>query len=196
MSKRPTIYTVGDSHGWHTWLNIHDVKTDYVGGPMTMYSFGSSFPVDQVRDAMKSIPLDAIICFCHGEIDCRCYIHTHQPWQLTIDSLVEKYIRTIDLYVIGRNPKLIWTYCVVPPVRNAIASEGYPFRGTIEERIVYAKYMNKKLKEAKYTFIDLYNQYSDLDGCMKEGIHDAHVHIEDPKILTEWIDSYALSQVW
>jgi len=189
--NRPIIYTVGDSHGWHTWLQIHGVKTNYVGGPMTMHSFGEMIDKPN-HEHLEGIPLDAIVCFCLGEIDCRCYVHTFQPWQATIDRLVAKFHRAITWCTQGRNPKLIWTYFVVPPVRNAIESSSYPFRGSLEERVMYARYMNKKLKELPYTFVDLYDKYSDEDGCMKESVSDAHVHIENPNFLIDWISNDAL----
>jgi hypothetical protein len=186
MINHPTIYTVGDSHGWHTWLGLHNVKAAFAGGPMTMFGFGRDKPI-----LTKDIPMDAIICFCHGEIDCRCYVNSYPPWQVTIDSLVEKYLQAVDLNVVGRNHNLIWIYNVVPPIRNAGESPSFPFRGTVEERITYVKYMNKKLSESKYTFVDLYDKYSDSDGAMRSGVSDMHVHIEDPQPLIEWINEHA-----
>jgi len=191
--NRPTIYTVGDSHGWHAWLKIPNVSTSYIRGPMTMHSFGQLMNGPLNRSFLESIPLDGIICFSLGEIDCRCHVHRFQPWQATIDKLVEDYISAIDNCIYDRNPKRIWIYFVVPPIREIAAENPYfPFVGTLEERIAYVKYMNKKLKESKYTFIDLYDKYSNEDGSMIYADSDANVHIENPEHIIEWINNESL----
>jgi len=193
--NRPTIYTVGDSHGWHAWLKIPNVSTNYISGPMTMHSFGQSFgQVVGLKNLwIEAIPLDGIICFSLGEIDCRCQVHKFQPWKATIDKLVEDYVKGIANCTVGRNPKSIWVYFVPPPVREYITENpNYPFVGTVEERITYVKYMNKKLKEIPYTFIDLYDKYSNEDGSMILAESDAHVHIENPKHIIEWINNESL----
>lgn len=182
MSNRPTIFTVGDSHAWHAWLKIPNVVTGTVG-PMLMYSFGRDKPL-----LTQHIPLDSILCFCWGEIDCRCHVHKYQPWQQAVDSIVEEYFKAIDLNVERRDSKLVWIYNVVPPIRNARESPSFPFLGTLEERIEYVRRMNQRLSETKYTFIDLQDEYANSDGSMKDGISDLHVHVEDEKPLTNWID--------
>jgi hypothetical protein len=182
VSNKPTIYTLGDSHCWHTWLKIPNVITGTCG-PMTMYSFGKDRGI-----YTESIPKDSIVVFSWGEIDCRCHVHKYQPWQQTVDSLVENYFKAVDLNVVGRDSKLVWIYNVVPPIRNAGESPSFPFLGTLEERIEYVRRMNQRLSETKYTFIDLQNEYANPDGSMKDGISDLHVHVEDEKALTEWID--------
>ena len=187
MSNRPTIYTVGDSHAWHAWLKVPDVITGTVG-PMLMYSFGCDKSI-----LTNFIPLDAILCFCWGEIDCRCHVHKYQPWQQTIDSLVKKYLEVVDLNVVGRDSKLVWIYNVVPPVYNAIESPTFPFLGTIEERVRYVKYMNNKLRGTKYTFVDIYDACSTSGGFMKPEDSDGHVHLENEKYINEWIENNVVS---
>jgi len=188
---RPIIYTIGDSHGWHGWLNIPNVSTNHVGGPMTMHSFNQTINTPN-HPYLKIIPLDGILCFCFGEIDCRCHVHRFQPWKDTIDKLVEGYAKAIKNSVADRDPKTIWVYFVPPPVHGVKTRDGFPFSGTIEERISYVKYMNEKLKELPYTFVDLYDKYSNEDGSMIIEDSDYYVHIKNIKPLIEWIDNECL----
>ena len=188
---RPTIYTAGDSHGWHGWLHIPNVSTNYISGPMTMHSF--NILMEKPNSHLATVPSDSILCFCFGEIDCRCHVHRFQPWEKTIDILVENYAKSIVNSTVGRDPKFIWVYFIPPPLRNPIAdSEGFPFCGTVDERITYVKYMNKKLKELPYTFIDLYDKYCNEDGSMIYEYSDGHVHIAKLEPLKEWIDNELL----
>ena len=191
MTQRRTIYTVGDSHCWHAWVKVPNVITTCIG-PMLMYSFGRDKPI--LSDAYL-LPKDDIVCFCWGEIDCRCHVHLRQPWQQTIDDLVAKYFEAIDLNVVGKDPSLVWIYNVVPPIRDAGESPGFPFIGTLEERVEYVRYMNKKLSETKYTFIDLQDEYANADGVMKDGVSDLHVHVEDETPIKKWIEKWNTYQV-
>jgi len=179
-----TIYTLGDSHAWHSWLKIPGVVTNHYG-PMLMYSFGITKPM-----MTADIPTDGMLVFCWGEIDCRCHVHKYQPWQQTIDELVKNYFESIRINTL--NHKDVWVYNVVPPPRKELAAEspGFPFLGTNEERLSYVKYMNKKLSEGPYGFVDVYDKYSDADGFLKMELSDGHVHIEDEKYLAEWIDNH------
>ncbi|MFA5403220.1 MAG: hypothetical protein WC318_06980 [Candidatus Omnitrophota bacterium] len=182
--NEPVIYTIGDSHAWHTWLKIPGVVTN-PQGPMLMYTIG--LPENQ-RNWAKDIPIEAIVCFCWGEIDCRCHVYKYQPWQDCIDRLVEGYLKTVSCS--KETHKNIWIYNVLPPPRRngAVESPGFPFLGSDDDRLAYVKYMNKKLSESEFTFVDVYDKYSDKDGFLKMEISDAHVHIEDEKPLLEWVN--------
>lgn len=181
MSERKLIYTVGDSHCWHAWVKIPFVETRTCG-PMTMYSFGIHKPI-----VVGGIPPEAIVCFCWGEIDCRCHVHKYQPWRQMIDELVERYFAAID-----ENAKIhknIWVYNVVPPPRRIGTQENpdFPFLGSDEERLNYVRYLNQKLNQGKYPFIDVYDQYCDKDGFLRMEVSDCHVHVEDERPLLEYI---------
>jgi hypothetical protein len=182
-----TIYTIGDSHAWHCWLKIPNVIVGHYG-PMLMHSIGQA--ENRINHA-KDIPGDAILCFCWGEIDCRCHVHKYQPYQKTIDVLVENYLNTIRCSKKTHND--IWVFNVVPPPRRKdIINEnpGFPFLGSDEERLAYVKYMNKKLSESEFIFVNVYDKYADQDGFLKMELSDMHVHIAEEKYLVEWINQH------
>lgn len=178
------IYTIGDSHSWHAWLKIPGVITNNFG-PMLMHTIG--LPEHRVNWS-KDMPSEAIICFCWGEIDCRCHIHKYQPWRETIERVVENYLRTVSKS--KETHKNIWIYNVVPPPRRAAAVEspGFPFLGSDDERLAYVRYMNELLSKSEFTFVDVYDKYADKDGFLKMELSDGHVHVEDEKPLLEWVN--------
>lgn len=186
MKTYPKIYTFGDSHCWHAWLKVPNTVTN-CGGAMTMYSFGIA---EQLPILEAQVPLDSIIVFSLGEIDCRCYVHKYQPWRKTVESLVEKYIRGLDICIVGRDPKLVWIYNVLPPIKNAGENPSFPFLGTVGERASYVRYMNDLLRKSKYTFVDIYDTCSTLEGFMKPEDSDMHVHLENEKYIKEWLEKY------
>ena len=175
------IQTIGDSHCWHAWLKIPGVITNTIG-PMLMHTLGMSKAI-----MVKEIPKDDTIIFCWGEIDCRCHVHKFQPWKETIDELVEKYLDVIRLNV--EFNKNILLFNVVPPPRKEKTQENlkFPFLGSDEERLSYVKYMNKKLSESEFGFIDVYDKYADSDGFLNMAYSDNHVHIADPIFIIEWL---------
>ena len=175
------IQTIGDSHCWNAWLKIPGVITNTMG-PMLMYSLGLSKPI-----LVNKIPKDDTVIFCWGEIDCRCHVHKFQPWKETIDKLVKNYLDAIRVNAeINKN---ILIFNVVPPPRKEGAQENlaFPFLGSDEERLSYVKYMNKKLSESEFVFIDVYDKYADSDGFLNMEYSDNHVHIADPIFIIEWL---------
>lgn len=179
------IYTIGDSHAWHCWLNVPNVVTK-TRGAMLMYTLGMSTKPMLLED----IPKDDIICFCWGEIDCRCHVHKHLPYKECIDRLVENYVKAIKMNTVDRPH--VWVFNVVPPPRKgkvAAENQAFPFLGSDEERLLYVQYMNEKLREAPFVFVDVYGKYCDKDGFLNMTMSDGHVHIADPKPLTEWVNN-------
>lgn len=185
MSDKILIHTIGDSHCWHAWLKIPFVQT-HTAGPMLMHTFGQAKSV-----IVSELPKDAIICFCWGEIDCRCHVHKYPPYEKTIDELVENYLAAIAEN--AKTHKNIWVFNVVPPPRRDGAQENpsFPFLGTDEERLKYVRYMNQCLRigcqEKGYLFVDIYNQYADKDGFLRPEMSDGHVHIAEPAPLRDWV---------
>lgn len=191
VGNKKRIYTIGDSHAWHCWLKIAEVEP-YTAGPMTMYTFGLHKPI-----MTEKVPLDAIVCFCWGEIDCRCHVFKRSPWHLCIEDLVENYLLAIKKNVEGRDPKNVWIYNVVPPPRrdppaSALNPEnpGFPFLGSDQQRLSFVKQMNNLLRKSPYTFVDVYDKYADSEGFLNMEMSDGHVHVADEKPLKEWIDAH------
>jgi hypothetical protein len=182
--KIPTIYTIGDSHCWHGWLKVPGVITK-TSGPMLMHSIGLSNAI-----IINDIPKDSLVIFCWGEIDCRCHVHKYQPWEETIDTLVKNYLNILRLN--AKVNKNIAIFNVVPPPRrkNAHENASFPFLGSDDERLSYVKYMNNKLSESEFIFIDVYDKYCDSEGFMNMKLSDGHVHIAEEKYLVEWVNKY------
>lgn len=188
MGDEKKIYPVGDSHAWHCWLKIPTAST-YTVGPMTLYHFGSQKPI-----VTEAIPLDKIVVFCWGEIDCRCHVNKHLPAIPCIDELVANYREAIKANIVGRDPSKIWVYNVVPPAKDhPLDNPGFPFLGTGEERRSYALYMNNRIRtmcaEEGWKFVDLYAFYSDSEGFLIPSMSDDQVHVSDPKPLQEWVNA-------
>jgi hypothetical protein len=179
---RPPIYTFGDSHALHAWILIPGIHASSCG-PMLMYMFGK-YPAVYVKD----LPKDAMAVFSWGEIDCRCHVNRHGPWKENVDGLVDGYVKAIRLnQEVHEN---IWIYLIPPPARKERTHDNasYPFFGTNEERRDYVLYMNDKLRSTGIPYIDVYEKVKDEDGFLSEKHSDMHVHIEDPKIITDWLD--------
>jgi len=156
---------------------------------MTMHSFGTvEFPAIIATRA----PIDAVLCFCYGEIDCRFRVFDNPPWEKTIDTLVEQYINVVD-----ENAKInpnIWLFNVPPPPRRdhlpnpTGLDDKFPFHGSDAERLSYVARMNDRLKESKYPFVDIYDKYCDEDGFLNMNMSDGYLHLANEKPLMEYLD--------
>jgi len=178
------IYTIGDSHCYSGFNTIKKIRCIYVG-PKLCYSIG--------RDGINLDFLnhgDTII-FCFGEIDCRCHIHKHvtpeKTFQQIIDEIVENYFKQITK--LRKRLKICIYNVVPPPVSIKNENTDFPLRGSIEERINYAKYFNQKLKEGcllnNYIFIDIYDKYANENGSLNMSLSDGVIHIQDKTGLEE-----------
>jgi hypothetical protein len=197
------IYTFGDSHccfpwgafeGQHYKVKIPNVivPQDHINGvPQTMYKFGLSQMI-----LVDKIPKDSIACFSFGEIDCRYHIFKYQSWwKENIENVVKEYLNTIR-----KNAKInqnIWIYNIVHPLKDSEREDLWygspdrkiPFRGSDYERLLYAKYMNKLLREnSEFVFVDIMDKYCDKDGFLIKKFSDSGVHITDERYLVEWIN--------
>ena len=197
-----TIHTIGDSHSLFGWRDMKNVVTHHLG-PILCYSFG--------RDNLKRLDIrnfelndgDCIV-FCMGEIDCRCHVHKHvnpqRPYTIIIDEIVDKYMNAINMNVQSCIVKLkaVCVFNVVPPVqrKNTPENREYPYLGSDEERKKYVLYFNtclqEKCKENNFTYIDVYDFYTDNNGFMNKKYSDGKVHIQNPYYITEFVNESVL----
>jgi hypothetical protein len=151
---------------------------------------------------LKSYPIKSgdIVVFCFGEIDCRCNIAKHvtseNTYQNIIDTMVDKYLKSVKLNVSQFDSIITMIYNVVPPVSifNTVVDEKYPFLGTDDERKHYVTYLNSKLKEKcpeyGFVFIDIYDKYACINGFLNKDLSDGHVHIRDGKYIKDFMFNY------
>jgi hypothetical protein len=196
------IYTIGDSHSYHGFQNIYDLR--YNLGPLLCYTFGKEkFNRFNITN-YKEIKEEDVVIFCLGEIDCRCHIYKHISEENTytkiIDNIVNNYLETIKLNENLLSFKIkICIYAIVPSVKkdsikNKDISENkeFPFLGTDEDRKTYVKYFNNKLKEKckeyNYLFIDVYDKYTDEEGYLNNQYSDGLVHIDNGIYIKEFLE--------
>jgi hypothetical protein len=209
------IHTFGDSHSEIPWNKINilciennndlytcnkkiDINIHYLG-PKLCFSIGRDGI--NIKDGYNINNGDTVI-FCFGEIDCRCHIYKHitknNDYKKIIESIVHNYFikikNAVDMF---DNLKTV-IYNVVPPVQKKNTREytKYPFLGTDEERKLYVLYFNKKLQEEcnnyKFTFFDIYNNYTDDNGFLNKKLSDNSVHISDPIYIYKYIENNLL----
>lgn len=177
------IHSIGDSHSWHAWCKIPGAIVRTLG-PMTMHGFGTGKPI-----VVHNIPENDIAILSWGEIDCRCHVFKHPPYKECIDKLVNDYVIGIEMN--QQLHKNIWLNNVTPPIRRTKDipnSPSFPFLGSNEERLSYVLYMNKKLKETGYPFLETYWQYADKDGFLNMKKSDGFVHIAEPQGIMDYLD--------
>jgi hypothetical protein len=179
------IYTIGDSHCIHSWNKIPGV-TILSRGPMTMFSLGNG-DFDMVGEILDG----SIAVFCWGEIDCRCHVHRHPPYQSCIDMLVYNYRQRILKSLENRNV-IPFVLLIAPPVYRQDSGENlsFPFLGTDDERKLYVNYMNSKLRDLSKDGImsfDVYDKFCDSNGFLNRDMSDSHVHMTDERPFIEFI---------
>ena len=196
------LHTIGDSHSGKGWERIPNVKVHHLG-PILCHSFGDK-GLNRVNIKKLSVTEGDSVCFCFGEIDCRCHVHNHslngKNYKEIINNLTNNYFNAIhqneNLY---KNIK-IFVYNVVPPLKDnhrvvikhkTINDYGFPFVGSQDDRLKYVTYFNecldKKCKEYGYNFIDVYDEYSNEDKFMKIEYSDNHVHIKNPQPIINFL---------
>jgi hypothetical protein len=175
------IYTIGDSHCWHGWLNVPEVEY-LLRGPMTMFSVGDSGHIN-----LAGVPEDAAVILCWGEIDCRCQIGKFPDWEKRVDDMVQSYLGSVR--EMAKTYKRLFLFNVVPPPKKSDTPEnpGYPFVGSDELRLAAVKRVNDGLRNSGFPFVDVYNQYSDEDGYLRKDMSDGHVHIKGEGPLIKWV---------
>lgn len=153
-------------------------------GPMTMYGVGRDRPnyIDEIPDD------EAVVILAWGEVDCRCFIHDHQPAMEEIERVVAAYLDAVR--AMQRPGISIMLFNIVPPPKSENCFEtydgkGFPFVGSNEQRLSYVKKMNEELKKSEFPVIDVYDHYADEEGFMRDG----NVHVTEPAPLIEWMEN-------
>jgi len=192
-----SFHTIGDSHAWLPFNRIPCVEIHHLG-PILCHTIGKH--KHDLKNGLNitngyGVKSGDTACFCFGEIDCRCHIHKHvtatRGHQQVIDEIINDY-----LIALMENEKLVpgvrmMVYNVVPPpsVTNTKADPLYPYAGTDDDRKAYARYFNEALawncKEVGYTFMDVYDKYTDENGFLSKTYSDGHVHISNPVFIVE-----------
>lgn len=195
------LHTFGDSHAIHYggWDKINisglTIIMNHLPGKL-MYSFG--------RDRMSVVSSfnvvdDDMVCFCFGEIDCRCHINKFEPnWKKTIDDVVENYfINICDNVKLYKNLQVL-VFNVVPPLERESPEylwiekgNGLPSLGTDVDRKKYTLYMNEKISENcvkyNYIFFNVYEKYINEKDYLREDLSDGNCHIKNPIYMEEFL---------
>ena len=197
-----TIHTVGDSHSMNGWERITlpgvSIAIHHLG-PKLMHSFGRD-ALELVNIRNLNVKAGEYVCFCFGEIDCRCHIYKYkETWKENIEHIASSYIDAIS-----QNEKLVpgvkvMIQSVTPTANiNTYRSKDFawPHLGTNEERKLYTKYLNECLKlrcdERGYIFLDVHDEYA-TDGMLNNNYSDQEVHIRNPCFIVKFINTNLLS---
>jgi hypothetical protein len=191
------LHTVGDSHSHFGWYKIPGIKIHWVG-PLLCHSFGQQ-KLGRINLKKLGVAEEDSICFCLGEIDCRCHIHKHisetTDYRIIVKELVKNYMLAIHENEKLYNNIKIYVYSVTPPAHKSPSYENpqYPFLGSDEERREYTQYFNhcleKICKKYNYIFLNVADKYADNDGFLNPKYSDGVVHINDPVFILECIDN-------
>lgn len=200
-----TIHVYGDSHAHFCFSGLASRFTtalDFVYRSHHMYSttmhrVGRDKHIINCDSASIDKTNDVIIIL-YGEIDCRCHIgrqvQAGRDLEEIVDTLVCKYIDTIRNYGF----KTVIVVAVPPPVpikefeaRNGPITHHLPMVGGDEERLVYTKMTNDKLKEKCFEgdlhFVDPFNSYLRPDGMMDFSKSDGNSHIGNNEDVLDYI---------
>ena len=192
------LFVFGDSHAefnmkgfplQHHNLRQYSITMHRIGRDNTIVNFINFF----------NNPASTFLLF-YGEVDCRCHIGKQIALGRKLDEIIEElvgnYFRTISNNI--KSYKQIIIGSVTPPTRkekyesnHGPVTHGFPFIGTDEERSLYTRLVNEKMKEYcdkyNYTFLDLTPYYADEDGMMIFEKSDTRVHIKDNKYVHDKI---------
>ena len=131
------------------------------------------------------------MCFCLGEIDCRCHINLHVSesvsYEQVIDDLVLRYESKLRSVKNLFDSIHVCVFMIPPPPQQGMRHEWgeYSPRGTDAERLAYAKYFNAALQKmcdgSGFHFIHAYDKYADEDGFILASKTDGICHMKDPE---------------
>ncbi|PCI94361.1 hypothetical protein COB11_03965 [Candidatus Aerophobetes bacterium] len=180
-----SVHIIGDSHT-RTFSRIPYCKIDWLG-PVTLHRVGRD-GLDIVDFRKLKIKDGDVVVFTFGEIDTRCHIgrqildHKRKLHEVT-ELLAKKYIQTILANCKNYSNILPIVYLPTPPgnKQKEVPNYRFPFIGTNQQRVLWAKTLNKDLlkqcRKFKIPCINTYHIYSTPDGLLKRNLTDGHIHI-------------------
>lgn len=188
-------YCFGDSHssiftGEDIILHPNQTKSNkYFNttsiGPVLAYNA----PNKGLHEKINKLKDSDNVIVCLGEIDCRAQVHRRlskdSNYKMVIDDIIENYLSTF-IKTKNHNIKL---FSVTPPLKERPHWNYYKANpnsfdspcGTIEERVAYKKYFNKRLEEmvsyVNIEFISIYDELTYKNGTGKEIFYKDDIHL-------------------
>lgn len=193
------LHTVGDSHAsskhgpWTFTLPGIQLSIHHLG-PRLAHSFARDSDAMVNLAAMGVIPGD-IVCFCFGEIDCRCHVSkyaatgTDADIREVVDTLVAGYMRAIHS-VTSKVPGIrVMVLSITPTVPQHVPSPGFVFVGTEAQRRAATKAFNAALAVQTqiygYDFVDIHDKVCGPDGNLVPSLSDGNCHLRDTTALVQ-----------
>lgn len=194
------IHTFGDSHSCNGWDYAPSVIQHHLG-PILCYSIGRD-GLNRLNIQHYGVENGDTVIFSFGEIDCRShikkYITANTPFTVIIDNIIDKYVDMIRQNINQFANIYACIYNIVPPIQrhNTPENHEYPYLGADEERKQYVLYFNYKLREIcrkyHFTFVDIYDKYTDKNGYLNKLLSDGKVHIKDGTYIQEFVANHLL----
>jgi hypothetical protein len=184
------IYIFGDSHANFNMKNFPVEHINLHQNSITMYRVGRDNEIINFKSSMNGE--NNIFILFYGEVDCRCHIYKQlelgRDLNEIIESLVDSYFKAISNNITNYIKIIIGS--ITPPINknkcisiNGPTGHEFPILDTDENRVIYTKLMNKKLEEYckkyNYTYLDIYDEYSDENGLLNMDRSDNICHIKD-----------------
>jgi len=141
------IFVYGDSHAHFNFRNLSIPFVDNHCSSITMHRVGRDNQI--IRFNHSHHDNNSILCFCYGEVDCRCHIQRQinmgRNEDDIIHELVEKYFTSISNNV--NKYKKVLVFAIVPPVysptellmesESSINENEFPVIGSNEDSSIY-----------------------------------------------------------
>mmetsp|Transcript_78062 Transcript_78062/g.228833 ORF Transcript_78062/g.228833 Transcript_78062/m.228833 type:complete len:225 (+) Transcript_78062:695-1369(+) len=193
------FHTVGDSHSANGWPA--NVCTHFVGS-LLCYNVARL----DLRALAPSVEEGDAVCFCFGEIDCRCHVHKYcqdgRAYQDVIDEIVARYFAYLRAKLEELPPSVrLIVYNIVPPVKMKNMQHNsdrpmhpfiVPFAGSDQDRMLYVDYFNSRLeaecRTGGFVFLDVRALYALEDGFLDPDLSDGSIHIGDGQPLQELLE--------
>ena len=176
------IHIFGDSHAHFSFQNVKGCTIHWLPD-ITMHRVG--------RDSISFLNLlqydvrenDTAI-FVFGEIDVRCHVAKQCAAGRTLDNVVttlaEKYIATILKNKALYHKLHCVVFAVLPPT-DASYNPEFPYRGTLNERVMFTESLNQELyrqcKAHGIHILDVTQSYKTAEGYFNLHLSDGRVHI-------------------